>query len=171
MCPCTLKRESVGFKFSTVQQFPWQLVELISVLQRMRWESLIISAWQRGPTDSAKAKHKVFCAPPENHSSLSPAAPPSHVSNCVGVRRLEPVCATLVFHFLVQSHNHLKIFFFPRYLSLKPYLPILTPAQCILAHKNIYFWAKKWVKSCQFPADSNSPQMGKKCLLENGGKH
>lgn len=30
------------------------------MLQRVRGESLIISAWQRGPTDRAKAKHKDF---------------------------------------------------------------------------------------------------------------
>lgn len=59
-CHCALKRESARYKFSTVQQLPWQLVELISMLQRVRGESLIISAWQRGPTDRAKAKHKVF---------------------------------------------------------------------------------------------------------------
>lgn len=59
-CHCTLKRESVHYKFSTVEQLPWQLEGLISMLQRLRGESLIISAWQRGPTDRAKAKHQVF---------------------------------------------------------------------------------------------------------------
>lgn len=75
-----------------------------------------------GHMDRAKAKHKDFALHLENRSSLSPAALTSHVSNCVGARRAEPVGAPLLF---VIPHTPLSIcpqslFSFSRCLLTQP---------------------------------------------------
>lgn len=97
------------------------------MLQRARGESLIISGRQRGPTDGAKAKHKDFALHLENRSSLSPAALTSHVSNCVGARRAEPVGATLVCYppfppppsLFLSEHNRNYVLFLLKLLQLR----------------------------------------------------
>lgn len=82
------------------------------MLRRVRGESLIISARQRGPTDRAKAKHKDFALHLESRSSLSPAVLTSHVSNCVGGReeRSQSVLLSCLLFFpaplSLSDHNH-----------------------------------------------------------------
>lgn len=68
-------RESVRSKLSAAECLLWQLLVLI-------WgESLIISALTERPPRKGQKQNRRLRAPPESHSSLSPAALPSHVSN------------------------------------------------------------------------------------------
>lgn len=141
--------------FSTVEQLPWQLVGWISMLQRVRGESLIISGRQRGPTDRAKAKHKDFALHLEDRSSLSPAALTSHVSNCVGARRAEPVGATLLFAIFhpppLSIWPQSQVFSFSRCLPPEA----LAATLCIHAYNRVNFRPQKLVESCSFYLDVN----------------
>lgn len=85
-CHCSLKRESGHSMFSTVERLPWQLLVLISVLQRVRGESLIISAWQRGPT-----KHKALRSTWEPWLLISSCFAQSCVKVCGGEERSQSV--------------------------------------------------------------------------------
>lgn len=101
-CHCTLKRESGRYKFSTVERFPWQLVLLISMLQRLRGESLIISAWQRGPTDRAKVKRKSLCSTWEPQLLISSCSAQSCVKLCGGENSGASLCYSLFSFFFFQ---------------------------------------------------------------------
>lgn len=96
-CHSTLKRKNGHYKFSTVEQLPWQLVVLISMLQRVRGESLIISAWQRGPTDRAKVKHKSLCSTWEQQLLISSCSAQSCVKLCGGEKSGASLCYSVFF--------------------------------------------------------------------------
>lgn len=120
-CHCTLKRESRRYKFSTVERLPWQLVVLISMLQRVRGESLIISAWQRGPTDRAKVKRKSLCSTWEPQLLISSCSAQSCVKLCGGENSGASLCYSLFsFHFFFPLLSFAQTF---------PPLPIVTPTQ------------------------------------------
>lgn len=136
-CQCTLKRESGRSKFSTVEQLPWQLVVLISMLQRVRGESLIISAWQRGPTDRAKVKRKSLRSTWEPQLLISSCSAQSCVKLWGGEKSGASLCYSLFSFFLFLSSPLLS---FSQTCST---LPILTPTQQIHTHNNKHLFLSK----------------------------
>lgn len=117
-CHRTLKRESAvitRYKFSTVECLFWQLVVLISMLQRVRGESLIISSWQRGPTDRAKVQHKSLCSTWEPQLLICSCAAQSCVKLCGGKKSGASLCYSLFSFFLSSLQK-----FFPFLSCLSP---------------------------------------------------
>lgn len=143
-CHCTLKRESGRHKFSTVERLPWQLVVLISMLQRVRGESLIISAWQRGPTDRAKVKRKPLCSTWEPQLLISSCSAQSCVKLCGGEKSGASLCYSLISFFssFFLCLSLLSLYQHPHSVSM-------------CAVSKIFFWTKKWVNSWQFLVDLN----------------
>lgn len=118
-CHYTLKRESAvitRYKFSTVECLFWQLVVLISMLQRVKGESLIISSWQRGPTDRAKVKHKSLCSTWEPELLICSCAAQWCVKLCGGKKSGASLCYSL-FSFFPIFPSEVFSLSFPVFLT------------------------------------------------------
>lgn len=147
-CHYTLKRESAvitRYKFSTVECLFWQLVVLISMLQRVKGESLIISSWQRGPTDRAKVKHKSLCSTWEPELLICSCAAQSCVKLCGGKKSGASLCYSL-FSFFLSSLQ--KFFPFP-FLSFSPFHMLIPNVQIHTYCRHYLFLSKQ---NRKFPA-------------------